>query len=99
MSGDFSNFVFIIYFYKCEILEDYFCLFVLLVVVDEFFYDFYMSEFGDLFEVVNFFGMVIMGDMIEFDFWDVDDDSEYFDEGEYMIYLIELGSDDVVFEL
>ena len=57
-----------------------------------------MSESGDPFEAANFLGTVTTGDMIEFDFWDADDDSEYFDEGEYTIYLTEPGSDDVVFE-
>lgn len=99
MSGDFNVFIFNVYLYECEIMEDYFWLFVFLVVVDDLFYDFYMSELGDLFEVVNFLGIVIIGDMIELNYWDVDDDSDYFDEGEYIIYFIELGSDEVVFEL
>lgn len=74
-------------------------MFVFLVIIDEDFYDFYFSDVGDFFEVVNFFGMVIVSEMIELDYWDLDDDSDYFDEGEYIIYLIELGSIDVVFEL
>ncbi len=81
MSGDFSNPVFTTYSYKRETLEDHFRLFALSVAVDESSYDFYMSESGDPFEAANFLGTVTTGDMIEFDFWDADDDSEYFDEG------------------
>ena len=98
MSGDFSNPVFTTYSYQRETMEDHFRLFALSVAVDESSYDFYMSESGDPFEAANFLGTVTTGDMIEFDYWDADDDSDYFDEGEYTIYLTEPGSDEVVFE-
>ena len=98
MSGDFSNPVFTTYSYQRETMEDHFRLFALSVAVDESSYDFYMSESGDPFEAANFLGTVTTGDMIELDYWDADDDSDYFDEGEYTIYLTEPGSDEVVFE-
>ena len=98
MSGDFSNPTFTTYSYERETLEDHFRLFALSVAVDDSSYDFYMSESGDPFEAANFLGTVTTGDMAELEYWDADDDSEYFDEGEYTVYLTEPGSDDVVFE-
>ena len=98
MSGDFSNPVITDYSYERETMEDHFRLFALSVTVDEGSYDFYLSDSGDPFEAANFLGTVTASDMIEFDYWDPDDDSDYFDEGEYTIYLTEPGSTDVIFE-
>ena len=98
MSGDFNAPTFNVYSYERETMEDHFRLFALSVAVDDSSYDFYMSESGDPFEAANFLGTVTTGDMAELNYWDADDDSDYFDEGEYTIYLTELGSDEVVFE-
>ena len=98
MSGDFGSPIFASYSYARETMEDHFRLFGLSVAVDGSSYDFYMSESGDPFEAANFLGTVTTSNMLEFDYWDKDDDSDYFDEGEYTIFLTEPGSDDVVFE-
>jgi hypothetical protein len=98
MSGDFASPTFTTYEYERESMEDHFRLFALSVTADESSYDFYMSESGDPFEAANFLGTVNPADMSELAFWDADDDSDYFDEGEYTVYLTEPGSDTVVFE-
>lgn len=98
MSGDFAAPSFSNYQYERKTLEDHFRLFALSVTADNASYDFYMSESGDPFEAANYLGSANAGDLGEFVFWDADDDSDYFDEGEYTIYLTEPGSDEVIFE-
>lgn len=98
MSGDFNSPVFTTYSYERETLENHFRLFALSVVADNASYDFYMSESGDPFEAANFLGTVTTSDMLELTFWDSDEDSDDFDEGEYTVYLTNPGSDEVVFE-
>ena len=98
MSGDFSNPVITHYSYERETMEDHFRLFALSVTVDESSYDFYLADSGDPFEAAHFLGTVTASDMMELEYWDPDDDSDYFDEGEYTIYLTEPGSTDVIFE-
>jgi len=98
MSGDFASPIISDYSYTRETLEDHFRLFALSVTIDEGSYDFYLAESGDPFEAANFLGTVTASEMIEFDYWDPDDDSDYFDEDEYTIYLTEPGSTEVIFE-
>ena len=98
MSGDFSTPTFTTYTFERETLEDHFRLFALSVVVDESSYDFYMSESGDPFEAAHFVGTITTGNAAELEYWDTDEDSDDFDEGEYTIYLTEPGSNDVIFE-
>ncbi len=98
MSGDFDAPVFTEYSYERESLEDHFRLFSLAVTIDASSYDFYLSDAGDPFESANHLGTVTTGDMVEFEYWDQDDDSSDFDEGEYTLYLTEPGSTEVVFE-
>ncbi|CAD5250099.1 conserved exported hypothetical protein [Alteromonas sp. 38] len=98
MSGDFASPILSDYSYTRETLEDHFRLFALSVTIDEGSYDFYLAESGDPFEAANFLGTVTASEMIEFDYWDPDDDSDYFDEDEYTIYLTEPGSTEVLFE-
>lgn len=98
MSGDFSSPTFTTYTFERETLEDHFRLFALSVAVDESSYDFYMSESGDPFEAAHFLGTVTTGNAAELEYWDTDDDSDDFDEGEYTIYLTQPGSEDVIFE-
>lgn len=98
LSGDFDNPVISEYTYERDTMEDHFRLFALSVTLDEDSYDFYLSDSGDPFEAANFLGTVTANEMIEFEYWDQDDDSDNFDEGEYTIYLTEPGSTDVVFE-
>ena len=98
MSGDFASPMISDYSYTRETLEDHFRLFALSVTIDEGSYDFYLAESGDPFEAANFLGTVTASEMIEFDYWDPDDDSDYFDEDEYTIYLTEPGSTEVIFE-
>lgn len=100
MCGDFEFFMFELYQFKCEMLDEYFCLMVMLVLIDEIqFFDIYMSDVGDLFEVVNYLGIIEVGELIEYIYWDGDLDSEDFNEDEYIIYLINFGEIDVVFEM
>ena len=98
MSGDFANPTITEYSYERETLEDHFRLFGLSVTVDNSAYDFYLSESGDPFEAAHFLGSVTADGMVAFDYWDADDDSDDFDQGEYTIYLTQPGTDDVVFE-
>lgn len=98
MSGDFANPAIAEYSYERETLEDHFRLFGLSVTVDNSAYDFYLSESGDPFEAAHFLGSVTADGMVAFDYWDADDDSDDFDQGEYTIYLTQPGTDDVVFE-
>ncbi|BFT31599.1 DUF4397 domain-containing protein [Alteromonas sp. D210916BOD_24] len=98
MSGDFNAPTFTVYSFERETLEDHFRLFALSVAVDDTSYDFYMSESGDPFEAANFLGTITTGEMVELSYWDTDDDSDDFDEGEYTIYLTAPGGDEVIFE-
>ncbi|GEA12778.1 DUF4397 domain-containing protein [Alteromonas sp. KUL49] len=98
MSGDFDAPQFIEYSYERETLEDHFRLFGLSVTMESTSYDFYLSDAGDPFESANYLGTLTTGDMVEFEYWNQDDDSSDFDEGEYTLYLTEPGSTDVVFE-
>lgn len=98
LSGDFDNPVINEYSYERETMEDHFRLFSLGVTLGEDSFDFYLSDAGDPFEAANFLGTVNANEMIEFEYWDQDDDSEHFDEGEYTLYLTSPGSTDVVFE-
>lgn len=98
MSGDFANPIITEYSYERETLEDHFRLFGLSVTVDNSAYDFYLSESGDPFEAANLLGTVTTDGMIEFEYWDKDDDSDDFDQGEYTIYLTQPGTSDVIFE-
>ena len=98
MSGDFSNPEFSVYQFERASLEDHFRLFLLSVAVDGASYDFYMSDAGDPFEAAHYLGTIVNGEMTEPVYWDADEDSDYFDEGEYTIYLTEPGSDAVIFE-
>jgi hypothetical protein len=98
MSGDFANPIITEYSYERETLEDHFRLFGLSVTVDNSAYDFYLSESGDPFEAAHFLGSVTADGMVAFDYWDADDDSDDFDQGEYTIYLTHPGTSDVVFE-
>lgn len=98
MSGDFNTPIFTVYSFERETLEDHFRLFALSVAIDDTSYDFYMSESGDPFEAANFLGTISTGEMSELTFWDTDEDSDDFDEGEYTIYLTAPGSDEVIFE-
>ena len=98
MSGDFDSPIISEYSYTRETLEDHFRLFALSVTIDEGSYDFYLAESGDPFEAANFLGTVTASEMIEFDYWEPDDDSDYFGEDEYSIYLTEPGSTEVLFE-
>lgn len=98
MSGDFNSPIFTTYSFERETLEDHFRIFALSVAADESSYDFYMSESGDPFEAAHFLGTVTTGNATELEYWDTDEDSDDFDEGEYTIYLTQPGSDDVIFE-
>ena len=98
MNGDFNSPSFTTYEYQRETLDSHFRLLVTSVVLDESQYDFYMSDAGDPFEAANFLGTVSVDEMSELVYWDGDDDSSDFDEGEYTLYLTQPGSDDVIFE-
>ena len=98
MSGDFNNPTFTEYSYERETLEDHFRLLALSVTMEGNSFDFYMSDAGDPFEAANFLGTVTPNDLGELIYWDGDDDSDDFDEGEYTIYLTTPGSTEVIFE-
>jgi hypothetical protein len=98
LQGDFDDPEFIEYRYKRKSLDDHFRLMATSVTLDEQSYDIYMSDSGDPFESANYLGTIVNGELTEYDYWDPDDDSDYFDEDEYTIYLTLPGEDDVVFE-
>lgn len=98
MSGDFNSPIFTTYSFERETLEDHFRLFALSVTAGESSYDFYMSESGDPFEAAHFLGTISTGNAAELEYWDTDEDSDDFDEGEYTIYLTQPGSEEVIFE-
>ena len=98
MSGDFNSPSFNEYSYERETLEDHFRLLAISVTMDGESFDFYMSDAGDPFEAANFLGTITPNDLGELTYWDGDDDSDDFDEGEYTVYLTAPGSTDVIFE-
>lgn len=98
LGGDFENPEFYTYEMKREDLDDHFRLFATSFMTDGESFDVYLSEDGDPFEAANFLGTVTYSELVEFEYWDPDSDSDDFDEGEYTLYLTEPGSTDVVFE-
>lgn len=98
MSGDFSNPTFTAHQFEREELEDHFRLFAIDLVADQSSYDLYMSDSGAPFEAANLLGTINYEGFQELTYWDPDEDSEDFDEGDYTIYLTAPGSSEVVFE-
>lgn len=98
MSGDFANPTFTPHQFEREELEDHFRLFAIALVSDQSSYDLYMSDAGAPFEAANLLGTINYEGFQELTYWDGDDDSDDFDEGDYTVYLTAPGSSEVIFE-
>jgi hypothetical protein len=98
LSGDYANPSFDEFRFEREELDDHFRLFVTSVVSDQNSYDLYMSDAGAPFSAANFLGTVNYQGFDELIYWDADTDSDNFDEGEYVLYLTEPGSDQPFYE-
>jgi len=57
-----------------------------------------MSKAGVPFSAANFLTTINYQDFEDMTYWDSDIDSDNFDEGEYILYLTEAGSDQAFFE-
>ncbi len=98
LSGDFADPRLNEYTFERETLEDHFRLMGITVTANEARYDMYLSDAGQPFEAATLLGTVEHDTLTEYEYWDGDDDSEHFDEGEYTIYLTLPGETDVIFE-
>lgn len=98
LSGDFADPRINEYTFERETLVDHFRLMAITVTANEAQYDIYMSDSGEPFEAATLLGTVEHDTLTEYDYWDGDEDSDDFDEGEYTIYLTLPGETDVVFE-
>ena len=98
LSGDYENPSFIEHRYIREELEDHFRLFATSVISGSVSYDLYMSAAGEPFSAANLLGTVVYEQFDELTYWDPDTDSDDFDEGEYVLYLTEPGSNEPFFE-
>ncbi|MCC2617258.1 DUF4397 domain-containing protein [Aestuariibacter halophilus] len=98
LTGDYSNPVFSEYTFEREDMVDHFRLFATSTIETNGSYDVYMSDSGAPFESANLLGTVTYQGFDEFAYWDGDEDSDDFDEGEYTIYLTAPGGSEVLFE-
>lgn len=98
LSGDFEAPTFIENRYDREELEDHFRLFATSVISESGNYDLYMSAAGEPFSAANPLGTINYQQFDELTYWDPDDDSDDFDEGEYILYITEPGSSEPFFE-
>jgi len=98
LSGDYENPSFIEHRYIREDLEDHFRLFATSVISGSVSYDLYMSAAGEPFSAANLLGNVVYEQFDELTYWDPDTDSDDFDEGEYVLYVTEPGSNEPFFE-
>jgi hypothetical protein len=92
LSGDYESPSFTAYRYVREELEDHFRIFATSVISDSVGYDLYMGAAGEPFSTANPLGTVNFQQFDELTYWDPDTDSDDFDEGEYILYLTDPGS-------
>lgn len=97
LSGDFDAPTFNEFKFQREELEDHFRLFTVGLIQGQSF-DLHMSDSGAPFSAANLLGTVTYEGFDELTFWDPDENSDDFDEGNYTIYLTAPGSTEVVFE-
>jgi hypothetical protein len=98
LSGDYENPSFTEHPYILEDLKDHFRLFATSVISGSGRYDLYMSAAGEPFSAANPLGTINFEQFDELVYWDPDTDSDNFDEGEYILYLTEPGSNEPFFE-
>jgi len=98
LSGDYENPSFTEHRYEREDLEDHFRLFATSVMSGTGSYDLYMSAAGEPFSAANSLGTINYEQFDELTYWDPDTDSDDFDEGEYILYLTDPGSNEPFFE-
>lgn len=97
VSGDFDNpDITEFSFRRDDDLEDHFNLYVTSVIPDVL-YDFYVAEEGTPFSGANKIADLSYLDFIETTFWNPDEDSDAWDEGEYVIYVTLPGEQEVLF--
>jgi hypothetical protein len=98
LSGDYENPTFTEHRYKREELEDHFRILATSVIAESGSYDLYMSVAGAPFSAANPLGTINYQQFDELTYWDPDTESDNFDEGEYILYLTEPGSNEPFFE-
>lgn len=98
LSGDYETPSFTEHRYARETLEDHFRLFATSVISESGSYDLYMAEAGAPFSAANLLGTINYQQFDELTYWDPDSDSDDFNEGEYILYLTEPGSNEPFFE-
>jgi hypothetical protein len=98
LSGDYESPSISEYRFEREDLEDHFRLFATSVITDQSSYDLYMSEAGTPFSAANLLSTIDFQSFAEMGYWDTDTESDDFDEGDYILYLTEPGSNEPFFE-
>ncbi|WP_232787813.1 hypothetical protein [Paraglaciecola sp. MB-3u-78] len=84
--------------YIREELEAHFRLFATSVISGSEGYDLYMNAAGEPFSAAHLLGTINLQQFDELTYWDPDTDSDYFNEGEYILYLTTPGSNVPFFE-
>jgi hypothetical protein len=98
LTGDYESPSFTEHRYIREELEDHFRLFATSVISGTASYDLHMSAAGEPFSAANSLGNINFEQFDELAYWEPDTDSDNFDEGEYILYLTEPGSNEPFFE-
>jgi hypothetical protein len=98
LSGDYETPSFIENRYTREELEDQFRLFATSVISESGSYDLYMSAAGEPFSAAHPLGTINYQQFDELAYWDPDTDNDNFDEGEYILYLTDPGSNEPFYE-
>jgi hypothetical protein len=98
LSGDYESPSLTAHLYIREDLEDHFRLFVTSVISGTASIDLHMSAEGEPFSAANLLGTINFEQFDDLAHWVPDTDSDNFDEGEYILYLTEAGSNDPFFE-
>ncbi|WP_088332582.1 DUF4397 domain-containing protein [Lacimicrobium sp. SS2-24] len=97
MLGDYADPDLIEHQFKRSELEDHFTLQVTSAISERYF-DLYIGEAGASITQAYFIGALNYGELLDTEYWDADSDGAHWDLDDYVVYLTEPGTTEVVFE-
>ncbi|WP_416307103.1 DUF4397 domain-containing protein [Neptunicella sp. SCSIO 80796] len=98
LTGDYQEVNTVSFDIERQDYEDQFDLFATSMIEDAAGYDLYMAESGTPFTSSHLVASTQYQVLEHGTYWDTDADSDYFDEDEYVFYITEAGSDEVLFQ-